>query len=230
MKRVSVEAVSRVFGRTFALHRVSLNLPAGAVTALVGDNGAGKTTLLNILATLDAPTEGAVRYGDYDWATFSRRGRGLIGWVSHDALVYGDLTGRENLVFFARMYGLDDPGALADQWLERIGLGAAADRRVHAYSRGMKQRLTLARALLHDPRVVLLDEPMTGLDQAGRRFASELFGTLRDQGKVVALVTHNLRELDGLADRMAVLRRGRLTFVGEVASSDDVLAAYREYA
>ena len=230
MKRVSIEAVSRVYGRTFALHRVSLSLPAGAVTALVGDNGAGKTTLLNILATLDAPTEGTVRYGDYDWATFSRRGRGLIGWVSHDALVYGDLSGRENLAFFARMYGLDRPGERAEEWLERAGLAAAADRRVHAYSRGMKQRLTLARALLHDPRVLLLDEPMTGLDQAGRRFASELFATLRDQGKVVALVTHNLRELGGLADRMAVLRRGRLTYVGKVASSDDVLDAYSEFA
>lgn len=229
MKSVRLKSVSRVYGRTFALHRVSMELEAGTLTGLVGDNGAGKTTLLNILATLDKPSDGQVFYGQHDWTAFARRGRHRIGWVSHDSLIYGELTGRENLEFFATMYGLDDPDALAERWLERVGLTRAADRRVHAYSRGMKQRLTLARALLHQPAMLLLDEPMTGLDQDGRAEMAALFGELRQEGRLLVLVTHDLDMLEGLADRLAVLRRGKLTHYGPVAD-EDVADTYKTHA
>ncbi|QDG53196.1 ABC transporter ATP-binding protein [Persicimonas caeni] len=230
MKSIRLQSVSRVFGRTFALHRVSLELEPGTLTGLVGDNGAGKTTLLNILATLDKPSDGEVHFGRHDWTTFAQKGRHKIGWVSHDSLVYGELTGRENLEFFATMYGLGDGAALADRWLERVGLTRAADRRVNAYSRGMKQRLTLARALLHEPAILLLDEPMTGLDQDGRREMSELFMQLRDEGRLLVLITHSLDMLEGLADRLAVLRRGKLTHFGPVEADEDVADTYKVHA
>ncbi len=230
MKSIRLQSVSRVFGRTFALHRVSLELEPGTLTGLVGDNGAGKTTLLNILATLDKPSDGDVHFGRHDWTTFAKKGRHKIGWVSHDSLVYGELTGRENLEFFATMYGLEAPEALAERWLERVGLVRAADRRTSAYSRGMRQRLTLARALLHEPAILLLDEPMTGLDQDGRREMSDLFRQLRDEGRLLVLVTHDLDMLEGLADRLAVLRRGKLTHFEPIADDEDVADTYKLYA
>jgi heme exporter protein A len=230
MKSIRLQSVSRVFGRTFALHRVSLEIEPGTLTGLVGDNGAGKTTLLNILATLDKPSDGEVLYGRHDWTAFAKRGRHKIGWVSHDSLIYGELTGRENLEFFATMYGLDDPRALAERWLERVGLVEAADKRTDAYSRGMKQRLTLGRALLHNPAVLLLDEPMTGLDQDGRREMSDLFRQLRHDGRLLVLVTHDLDMLEGLADQIAVLRRGKLTYFGAIADDENIADTYKLHA
>ena len=230
MKSIRLQSVSRVYGRVFALHRISMEFEPGTLTGLVGDNGAGKTTLLDILATLAPPSEGRVFYGDHSWSSFAAKGRSKIGWVSHDSLVYGELSGRENLEFFATLYGLDYPAQLATHWLERVGLTRAADRRVDAYSRGMKQRLTLARALLHRPAIVLLDEPMTGLDQEGRKDMADLFAQLRDEGRILVLVTHDLDLLDGLADRLAVLRRGKLTFCEHVHSAQEVSEAYTSYA
>lgn len=222
MNAVALEEVSRVYGREFALHRVTVTLPRNTVTALVGENGAGKTTLLNILATLDRPTHGEVRFGDQPFESFARSGRRQIGWVSHDALVYEDLTGHENLTFYARMYGLDNADELADRWLERVGLDDVPDRRVRAYSRGMRQRLSVARALLHDPKLLLLDEPLTGLDRGGRQLLIDLFAEHRDRGCIVVMITHDLHATRELVDRVAVLKRGKLTYYGE----DDVLSAF----
>ncbi len=230
MKSIRLDSVSRVYGRVFALHRVSLELEPATVTGLVGDNGAGKTTLLNILATLDAPSSGEIRYGAHPWKTFAKKGRHKIGWVSHDSLVYPELSGRENLEFFATMYGLDDPAALAQTWLERVGLAEAADRRADAYSRGMKQRLTLARALLHRPSILLLDEPMTGLDQSGRRQIAEIFEGLRADGRILVLITHDLDILDGLADQLAILRRGKLTHFAPIGEDENLAQTYRTHA
>lgn len=230
MKEVRVEDVSRVFGREYALHRVSLSFEAGTLTALLGGNGAGKTTLLNILATLEAPSHGEVFYDRNRWRAFARRGRRYVGWVSHAGLVYEDLTGRENLIFYARMYGLKEPAKLAQQWLERVGIAHAADRRVHAYSRGMLQRLSIARALMHDPALLLLDEPLTGLDRQGRKDVGELFAGLREQGKILVMSTHDLHALDGLCDRVAILKQGKLRHLGAATSGAQVLAAYEAYA
>jgi heme exporter protein A len=214
--------VSRVYGREFALHRVSLAFPRNTVTALVGENGAGKTTLLNILATLDRPTHGTVRFGDQPFDSFTKTGRSKIGWVSHDALVYEDLTGRENLEFYGRMYGLETPDRLAEKWLERVGLDDVGARRVRAYSRGMRQRLSVARALLHQPPLLLLDEPLTGLDRAGRDLLMKLFASQRDRGCIVVMITHDLHVTRDLVDRVAVLKRGKLAYLGD----DDVMEAF----
>jgi heme exporter protein A len=230
MKSIRLESVSRVYGRSFALHRVSMHLEPATLTALVGDNGAGKTTLLNILATLDSPSQGEVYFGAHRFEAFARRGRHKIGWVSHDSLVYSELTGRENLEFFATMYGLEGPAERAQSWLERVGLADSGHKRVSAYSRGMKQRLTLARSLLHEPSILLLDEPMTGLDQDGRRQMSRLFGELRDEGRILVLASHDLDLVENLADRLAVLRRGQLAYFGPVEADRDIAQTYKSYA
>ena len=226
MKQIELVDVSRAFGRMFALHRVSLTLQQASVTALVGGNGAGKTTLLNILATLDRPTAGQLSYDGVGHVQFARSARQRIGWVSHDTLVYDDLSGRENLRFFASMYGLSDPESLAERWLDRVGLADVGDRRVHTYSRGMRQRLSVARALLHEPELVLLDEPLTALDQQGRGVILELLAALRDRGAIVVLITHDLRIADDVVDQVVVLRQGKLTYHGE----SGVLDAFAEHA
>ncbi|MGM0555686.1 MAG: ABC transporter ATP-binding protein [Myxococcota bacterium] len=230
MRRVRVRSVSRVFDRQFALHRVSMDLDAGSITGLVGDNGAGKTTLLNILATLDAPTSGEITYDKMTWEQFTRQARARVGWVSHDSLVYDDLTGTENLQFFGDIYGLGDLEARVSAWLDRVGLTDAADRRVGVYSRGMRQRLTLARALIHDPSLVLLDEPLTGLDQGGRKVMADVFARLREEKKIVAMITHDLSTLAELADQVAILRSGKLVDFSAVDSEYDLMEAYGEHA
>ncbi len=226
MKRIRLDEVSRVYGRNFVLHRVSTEFAAGTATALVGENGAGKTTLLNILATLDRPTSGTIRYDERGFDAFAQHGRSSIGWVSHDSLLYDELSGAENLAFYARMYGCARPADLAQQWIDRVGLGEVGERRVGAYSRGMRQRLSVARALLHEPSIVLLDEPLTGLDQGGRDALLGLISEVRDRGAIVVMITHDLRLTRELVDSVAVLKRGKLTYHGKA----DVLDAFVEHA
>jgi len=231
MKAIVLEEVSKAYGRSFALHRVSMRLEPGQTTVVLGGNGAGKSTLINILATLDQPSSGTVKFDDWAWSTFARRGRHNIGWVSHDSLLYPELTGRENLEFYGRMYGLDeDHTTLADRWIKTVGLSDAADRRVSTYSRGMRQRLSVARALLHDPALLLLDEPLTGLDRGARQDMLALFSGLRDQGRFVIMITHDFDLPDSFLDRLLVLRSGKLTYFGEVSDAEDMLEKFREFA
>ncbi|HEX8954475.1 MAG TPA: ABC transporter ATP-binding protein, partial [Polyangia bacterium] len=165
---VDARGLTKVYGRQRALAGVDLTLRAGEATALLGPNGAGKSTLVGILSTLVSPTAGSVRYGGADAASAAQPEddelRGAIGIIAHESHCYGDLTGHENLVFFARLYGVPDAHAAAERLLARVGLRDAARRAARTYSRGMLQRLALARALLHRPRLLLLDEPFTGLD------------------------------------------------------------------
>lgn len=228
--QVTLRDVSRAYGRSFALHRINLELDAGCITAIVGDNGAGKSTLLNLLATIDQPTSGDISYGEMPLAKFARKARHRIGWVSHDALLYGELTARENLAFFGRMYGIDDAQNRVFSWLERVGLADDADRRVREFSRGMKQRLSIARALLHNPQLLLFDEPATGLDQQGKRFVVDLLDELRSAGRIVVVVTHDFDLLDELADRIVILRRGKLSFDGAPHQLADLVETYRAHA
>ena len=228
--QVSLRDVSRSYGRTFALHRINLRLQAGSVTAVVGDNGAGKSTLLNLLATVDQATAGDIHYGEMPAATFAKRARHRVGWVSHNALLYEELTARENLQFFSRMYDLDDAGERTASWLRRVGLEDNADQRVRTFSRGMKQRLSIARALLHNPQLLLLDEPATGLDQQGKLFVADLLDELRTRDRIVVLVTHDFELLDSLADRLVILRRGKLSFDAAIDGSIDIADTYRERA
>lgn len=211
---VQVRDVTRHYGRRRALSRVSLECRAGSILGLLGPNGAGKSTLLGILSTLLRPTSGTVLYGE---RTAHEGGDGLraaIGVLGHDLFLYADLTARENLTFFARLYGVADAGRITTA-LERAGLADRADDRVGAFSRGLRQRLGLERALIHQPRLVLLDEPFTGLDDDSTARLTARLASLREAGAIVVVATHDFETADGLVDRAACLANGRLVPVAE---------------
>ncbi len=229
-RRVVLDEVSRAYGRHFVLHRITTEFSAPSVSAVIGDNGAGKSTLLQILATIDEPTSGTVHFDDQTAAAFARRRRHRIGWVGHQPMVYDELTARENLHFFGAMYGLSDAPRRAQGWLQRMGLEHAADRPVRAFSRGMKQRLTLARSLLHGPQLVLLDEPSTGLDRAGRALLRELLTELRERDRLVILVTHDLTLAHHVADRTLLFRRGKIAADLDRSSTQDLPVVYDRLA
>jgi len=230
MQRLELESVSKTYGGFFALHRVSATFRAGRISALVGDNGSGKTTLLTILATLEKPSDGTIQYDDLSWESFADHYRDRVGWIAHDSLTYGELSGRENLQLYGDLYGVDRPAEVADEWLERVGLGEAADRRAHDYSRGMRERLAIARALLHDPDLLLLDEPFSGLDRGGREQVAELLEHLREREKVLLLASHDLEAVGELADSVRILQRGTLADTATSVSPARVSELYREYA
>jgi len=217
--RLTIDDVSRFYGRRRALSHVSLTLQTGQLVALLGPNGAGKSTLLGLLATLVRPSVGSIRYGDKDAREAASALRGQIGFLSHDLQLYSELSARENLEFFAGLYGLDDPPGRATRALDRAGLSPRADDVVDGYSRGMRQRLALERTLLHDPRMVLLDEPFTGLDEASARTLADRLRGLKAQGRIVLLATHDLDIADGLVDRSVMLRNGRMIELDGVGGS-----------
>jgi heme exporter protein A len=214
---LSFTDVSRSYGRRWALNRVSLRCEAGEIVALLGPNGAGKSTLLSIAASLLSPSAGTVRYGELDGHTPSLRHR--IGLVGHDLYLYPELTAAENLTFYARLYRIDDVARRVEEALERSSLTARRDDAVQGFSRGMRQRLTLERALLHRPRLVLLDEPFTGLDDASSASLVKRLEELRGGGCIVLLATHDLETVDGLMTRAVMLREGRLVPLAPAGAS-----------
>jgi heme exporter protein A len=216
---LSFAEVSRTFGRRRALNRVTFQCRAGEVIALLGPNGAGKSTFLSIAATLLQPTSGAVAYGDLSAQRAGAALRGRIGLLAHDLYVYPDLTASENLDFFGRLYGLTDLRGRVTAALERAGLTDRRDEPVSGFSRGMRQRLALERALMHEPRLVLLDEPFTGLDDAATAGLRERVIALREVSAIVILTTHDLETIDGIVDRAVVLQNGRLVEVDSGAGS-----------
>ncbi|HEV3140189.1 MAG TPA: ABC transporter ATP-binding protein [Vicinamibacterales bacterium] len=206
---VQIADISRHFGRRRALSRISLTLHAGDIVGLLGPNGAGKSTLLGVLATIVAPTSGEVRYGA---DTARERGpllRQRIGVLAHELYLYPELSAQQNLTFFAELYGLD-AGRVVPAALERANLADRAADEVGSFSRGMRQRLALERALLHDPRLVLLDEPFTGLDDRSVSAVSDRVRLLAAGGAIVIVATHDLDVADGLVTRVALVREGRL--------------------
>ena len=207
---VSVEDVSRTFGRRRALTRVSFTAPGGTILGLLGPNGAGKSTMLAILATLMGPSSGRVRFGTIDPLTAGAGLRGRIGVLGHDLFLYPELSARENLTFFAGLYDLPDPAGAALAAIRRAGLEDRADDPVGSFSRGMRQRVALERALIHEPRLVLLDEPFTGLDDASARALLGRLGELRSAGAILIVATHDLDLAEGLLDQVVFLREGRI--------------------
>jgi heme exporter protein A len=221
---LSIRELSRHYGRRRALSRVSMDCHAGEIVGLLGPNGAGKSTLLSILSTLTTPTSGEVRYGG---RTASERGTALrsrIGVLSHDLHLYPELTALENLLFFARLYRVADAPSRAAHGLGRAGLADRADDLVQGFSRGMRQRLALERALLHAPQLLLLDEPFTGLDDTSTIRLIERLKELRTQGRMVLLATHDLDTAEEVLDRAVVLRDGKL-----VGSETDVRGLRQRY-
>lgn len=207
--RVTLANVSRHFGRRRAVADVSISIGAGEIVGLLGPNGAGKSTLLSILATLVTPSAGSVLYGETGAAHVGAAIRRRIGVLAHELHLYAELTARQNLAFFSKLYGVNDP-AVVDLALERAGLSDRADESVSAFSRGMRQRLALERSLLHTPRLVLLDEPFTGLDDRAVTLVGERIRQMAATGAIIVAATHDLDVADGLVTRVAVARNGRL--------------------
>lgn len=212
IERVAITKVAKRYGSERALVGVTLELTARSMCALLGHNGAGKTTLLGILSTLVRASDGAISYRATGGAELAGEAvRRQIGMLAHASLCYGELTARENLAFVAGLYDLPDENI--DGVLDRVGLEPRArDRAARTYSRGMVQRLALARALLTKPSLLLLDEPFTGLDRGGALALGAELGKLRDDGAIVVVVTHDLEAIAGRTDHVAILRRGQLVF------------------
>lgn len=220
----------RDFGPQRAVDRISFHLPEGRSLALLGPNGAGKSTLLGLLAGSLAPSSGEVFWrgapvesGDPEWSS-------RIGVLSHEGFLYSHLTARENLRLHGTLFGVSGVRERVDAALERVGLEAKAGALVRHFSRGMRQRLALARTLLHDPEVVFLDEPWTGLDPHAAELLADVLRDLHDGRRTVILVTHTLPQAVELSDEIAIQVGGRLVWHGDVAEVRGVgiEALYRE--
>jgi ABC-type multidrug transport system ATPase subunit len=222
---LTAEDVSRHFGRRRALSRISFQTRKGSILGLLGPNGAGKSTMLAVLATLLRPSSGAVRYGTHTVGASGAALRARIGILGHDLFLYPELTARENLAFFAGLYSAGNPQEAADAALQRSGLADRADDPVASFSRGMRQRVALERALIHGPRLVLLDEPFTGLDDASTAALVARLQGLRDSEAVVVLATHDLDLAEGLLDTALFLRDGRIAEA--VTHPDSLRSTYR---
>lgn len=207
-RAIELAGVWKFFGDYAALRDVSLNVDEGSACALLGRNGAGKTTLLRILAGLSSFERGHTRI-------FGASPRhGLAGFLGHGIGVYEDLSARENLRFFARLVDAPQPDRIAAEWLERVGLAKASEMLVRQFSRGMRQRLALARTFLNAPKILLLDEPFTSLDDRAIAMLSELLVESQNRGATIVFSTHQLREAMAIASHVALIENGRLRHSG----------------
>lgn len=208
---IELIGLTKVYGLYPVLRGVDLHIQAGEFVTLVGPNGAGKTTLLRIVASLLQPTTGVVRVGGWQLPGQAERVRQHIALVSHQPMLYGDLTASENLRFYARLYGLGDAAERVEELLKFVGLWARRHDFVRTFSRGMWQRLTIARATLHNPEVLLLDEPYTGLDPTAVQLLDHLLAQQAELGRTILMITHDLVHGLSLCDRVALLQRGKIT-------------------
>ncbi len=226
---VAANAVWKYHGQFPALRGVSLEARRGSCLALLGRNGAGKTTLLRILAGLSSVSNGVVQvFGEEPRSPHARR---RIGYLGHGIGVYDELTARENLIHFGRLYSVRDPAPTADRWLQRVGLGHVPDARAREFSRGMRQRLAIARAFLHQPEMLLMDEPFTSLDDKAIDLLQSVIREALLQQRSVVLYTHQLREALELATDVALLDRGKLMFAGPrtAAMAADPASVYADF-
>ncbi|MGE5333887.1 MAG: heme ABC exporter ATP-binding protein CcmA [Nitrososphaerota archaeon] len=213
-RAVVVSGVRKTYGLRPILRDVSFTADTGQCVAVLGPNGAGKTTLLRILATLTRPTRGSVLVAGSDALREAHEVRRNVGYVGHTPLLYDELTARENLLFFARMYGLPDGERRAEALLKRVGMRSRANDRVGTFSRGQAQRVALARGMLHDPAVLLLDEPDTGLDEDAITLLRELIAERGAAGKTTLLTTHTLERGLAWSDAAVVITGGRVAYAG----------------
>jgi heme exporter protein A len=209
---IEVKGLWKYFGHFPAIRGLDLSLAEGRFLTIFGPNGAGKTTLIKVLSTQLRPSEGSVSVGGVDVAKRADLLRRRIGLISHNTYLYAHLTGLENLLFYGKMYGLGDPRGRALELLQEVGLAGRMDDRVSAYSRGMQQRLSIARALLHEPDIMFLDEPYTGLDQHASRMLRGVLETLHTGDRTIVLTTHNIDQGLEMCDDVAIQVRGRMVF------------------
>lgn len=217
---IEARGLTRRFGDRTAVNGVDLEIRRGESLALFGPNGSGKTTLLRLLTSALKPSAGSFTIAGLDPRVADREARRILGALYHQTFLYDDLSARDNLLFFARLYGASDADRRAESLLAAVGLAERADDPVRSFSRGMQQRVSLARCLIHEPRVVILDEPFTGLDPHSAATFTETLQTMRSRGRTLLLVTHNLQRGLDLCDRWLILNRGRIVAEGSSAGVD----------
>ncbi len=208
---IEVQEISKAYGYMPVLKRLSMTVERGQFVALLGPNGSGKSTLLKMIAGLVKPTGGIITVGGWQMPKEAEAVRSQIGMVSHQALLYDNLTARENLEFFAKLYGVLKTAPI-DDLLTKVGLAKRSDSLVGTFSRGMQQRLSIARALLHNPHVLLFDEPYTGLDQDAGAVLDDLLIDAHQAGHTVMMATHQLERAARLADRIVIISRGSIAY------------------
>jgi heme exporter protein A len=227
---ITVRKLVKRFGMKSVLRGMDFSVESGEFVALLGPNGAGKTTFLRILASLSRPTLGSVTIAGYSLPNQASAVRRRLGVVSHLPLLYGDLTAEENLRFFARMYDLIQIDKRISEVLNLVGLSSRRHDLVRTFSRGMQQRLAIGRAVLHDPEVVLFDEPHTGLDQDACQMLDDVLREVAARGHTVVMTSHDLARVADLASRFDVLSRGVIAASVQRAEiePDNLLAFYRQ--
>ena len=218
---IVIRNLTHRFGHFAALQDIDLVVPTGQTFALFGPNGAGKTTLLRAIAALTKPSVGEIWVCGDNARSDPERIRKNIGFISHHTMLYDDLTARENLAFYGRVYGLQNLDARIGEVLLAVGLTDRQRDRVRDFSRGMKQRLAIARSILHRPPILLLDEPFTGLDTAAQLMLSDLLTALKAEGRTVFLATHDFAHGLALADRFGILLQGRLIREASTRDADE---------
>lgn len=209
---IETRALVKTYDLLVVLRRLDLQIRRGEFVALLGPNGSGKSTLLRLLAGLTRPTSGKILIGGWELPDEAAAVRAQIGLVSHRTLLYDNLTARENLHFFARLYALENIAERVDSLLRQVGLYKRGDSLVRTFSRGMQQRLSIARALLHAPDVLLLDEPYTGLDQDAGHTLDELLAQAHAAGHTIIMTTHELDRAARIASRVLILQRGAVGY------------------
>ncbi len=227
---IDVKGLIKNYGLNPVLRGIDLHVGQGEFVALVGPNGAGKSTMMRIVSTLLQPTAGDVMIGGWPLTTHAHKVRRHIGLVSHQPMLYGDLSAEENLTFFGRLYQLEDREERVMQALKKVGLFARQRDAVRTFSRGMLQRLTIARATLHEPDVLLLDEPYTGLDQDASHLLDDLLRAEMENGRTILMITHDLVHGLNLCYRIAILNRGRIVqdIASETVDVGEFLELYAE--
>lgn len=221
---IKIKSLTKVFGTNIVLNNIDLRIETGEVLTIFGPNGVGKTTLIKIMSTLVTPTSGKVVIDGFDIKEAPLEVRKRIGVISHETYLYPELTAIENLRFYGRMYSIPDMDRRIDEVLREVGLSYRKDDRVGTFSRGMKQRLSIARAILHDPPVLLLDEPYTGLDQQAAAAFDKILNTNAGESTKV-LVSHDLERGVGMCDRALILSRGKIVHAASKEELD--LGNYR---
>lgn len=223
---IAVRGLAKRFGYRWVLRNLDLDVAPGEIVALLGPNGAGKTTLLRILAALTKPSVGTVSVAGARLPDQAQAARARLGLVGHRPMLYADLSASDNLNFFARLYAVDE--GRVGELLEVVGLAGLGRQPVHSFSRGMQQRLSIARALLHRPQVLLLDEAHSSLDQEAAAMLDRLLGELSNQGCTILLASHDLARAGQLASRIAVLAGGRVAAdIPRVEFQDGLAARYQ---
>ncbi|MCB9078452.1 MAG: heme ABC exporter ATP-binding protein CcmA [Anaerolineaceae bacterium] len=223
---IQIQNLVKTFGHRVVLRGIDLTIADGDFVTLLGANGAGKTTLVHIVATLSKPTHGDVRINGYRLADSASELRRFIGLVSHRPLLYEDLTALQNLTFYARMYDLREPEERIQTVLHQVGLFERRGDPVRTYSRGMQQRLAIARAILHNPPILLLDEPDTGLDQHAADMLGQLLRAVGIERRTILMTTHNLERGLSLGNRVVILAKGKIVY--DVARQDIEVDQLRE--